>query len=63
MASHSVASPAAVSSAPAARSPAPKPLIAVSVPHTSASHEYAVKNGQYLSSVWMEHRFPRYQAR
>ncbi len=20
-------------------------------------HEYAVKNGQYLSSVWMEHRF------
>jgi phosphinothricin acetyltransferase len=26
-------------------------------------HEYAVKNGQYLSSVWMERRFPRYQAR
>jgi phosphinothricin acetyltransferase len=22
-------------------------------------HEYAVKNGQYLSSVWMERRFPR----
>jgi phosphinothricin acetyltransferase len=26
-------------------------------------HEYAVKNGQYLSSVWMERRFPRHQAR
>ena len=25
-------------------------------------HEYAVKNGQYLSSVWMERRFPRRQA-
>jgi phosphinothricin acetyltransferase len=24
-------------------------------------HEYAVKNGQYLSSVWMERRFPRCQ--
>ncbi len=23
-------------------------------------HEYAVKNGQYLSSVWMERRFPRH---
>jgi phosphinothricin acetyltransferase len=22
-------------------------------------HEYAVKNGEYLSSVWMERRFPR----
>jgi phosphinothricin acetyltransferase len=21
-------------------------------------HEYAVKNGQYLSSIWMERRFP-----
>ena len=26
-------------------------------------HEYAVKNGQYLSSVWMERRFPGHQAR
>jgi phosphinothricin acetyltransferase len=26
-------------------------------------HEYAVKNGHYLSSVWMERRFPRHQAR
>jgi phosphinothricin acetyltransferase len=27
-------------------------------------HEYAVKNGQYLSSVWMERRFPpRHDAR
>jgi phosphinothricin acetyltransferase len=26
-------------------------------------HEYAVKNGQYLSSVWMERRFPGRQAR
>jgi phosphinothricin acetyltransferase len=25
-------------------------------------HEYAVKNGQYLSSVWMERRFPCRQA-
>lgn len=24
-------------------------------------HEYAVKNGQYLSSVWMERRFPHRQ--
>jgi phosphinothricin acetyltransferase len=23
-------------------------------------HEYAIKNGQYLSSVWMELRFPRH---
>ena len=23
-------------------------------------HEYAVKNGQYLSSLWMERRFPRH---
>jgi phosphinothricin acetyltransferase len=23
-------------------------------------HEYAVKNGQYLSSVWMERRFPHH---
>jgi phosphinothricin acetyltransferase len=22
-------------------------------------HEYAVKNGEYLSSIWMERRFPR----
>jgi phosphinothricin acetyltransferase len=26
-------------------------------------HEYAVKNGRYLSSVWMERRFPGSQAR
>jgi phosphinothricin acetyltransferase len=23
-------------------------------------HEYGVKNGQYLSSIWMERRFPRH---